>query len=81
MRAGEPGAGSTFRIFLPEIQTEPKEEPLSEPGSMPEGRERILFVDDEKAIVDIGRQTMEHLGYRVTGLTSALDPARPSGST
>jgi CheY-like chemotaxis protein len=40
---------------------------------MPKGHERILFVDDEKAIVDIGRQILERLGYTVTARTSSIE--------
>lgn len=35
-------------------------------------KEHILFVDDEKGIVQIGREMLEHLGYRVTGHTSSM---------
>ncbi|MBI4775884.1 MAG: PAS domain S-box protein [Deltaproteobacteria bacterium] len=69
----EPGVGSTFRVYLPEIQMEAKKEPSADVETAPEGGERILFVDDEHLLVDIGRQTLERLGYRVTGLTSATE--------
>jgi hypothetical protein len=29
------------------------------------GSERILFVDDEKMLVDIGQQALQRLGYDV----------------
>ena len=38
----------------------------------PAPKEHILFVDDEKKIVQIGREMLEHLGYRVTGHTSSM---------
>jgi len=37
-----------------------------------EHREHILFVDDDKRIVQIGQEILEHLGYRVTGVTSSM---------
>jgi CheY-like chemotaxis protein len=40
---------------------------------MPIGTERILFVDDEKTLVDLGLQILERLGYRVTTRTSSLE--------
>ena len=69
----EPSRGSIFQVYLPEIQMEAKDEPSEDTGAMPTGEERILLVDDEKDIVDIGRQTMERLGYKVTGVTSATE--------
>ena len=37
------------------------------------GHERVLFVDDEKAIVDVGREILEHLGYDVIARTSSIE--------
>jgi len=58
------GKGTTFHVFLPRIQLEPKLEstPL---GLLPKGRERILFIDDEKALARVGEMTLRHLGYQV----------------
>ncbi len=65
--SSEVGAGSTFEILLPVIDEEPDaEEAADQP--LPVGNERILFIDDEPDIVDIGIQMLETLGYRVTGV-------------
>ena len=48
----------------PEIRIE---EPI------PTGTERIIFVDDEPALVDLGKRTLESLGYEVTTRTSSLE--------
>ena len=40
---------------------------------LPTGNERILFVDDETALVDLGRQMLERLGYSVESLTSSIE--------
>ncbi|MFH1153345.1 MAG: response regulator [Pseudomonadota bacterium] len=40
------------------------------PQVSPTGNERILLVDDEMAIVNLERQILERLGYRVTAFTS-----------
>lgn len=39
---------------------------------MPEGNERILFVDDEEQIVEISSLMLGRLGYEVTATTNAL---------
>jgi len=67
-----PGKGATFQVFFPRIKTEEVEEAgIVEP--LPTGRERVLFVDDEKALVDIGKQILERLGYEVVARTSSIE--------
>jgi len=66
----KPGAGSSFNIFLPVIEKQ------IQPGvkislQAPKGTERILFVDDEISIMDLGRQVLEQLGYQVKAFSSS----------
>lgn len=37
------------------------------------GSERILFVDDEAILMEMGCDILEELGYRVTGVTSSTE--------
>jgi CheY-like chemotaxis protein len=68
----EEGKGSTFNVFLPVILREIDHEVrTNEP--IPTGTERILFIDDEKSLVDLGQQILERLGYRVTIRTSSVE--------
>jgi len=39
---------------------------------LPRGTERILLVDDEKVLVDIGCQVLVNLGYEVTGMVGSV---------
>jgi len=68
----EQGEGTTFYVFFPRVESEvtPKTK-ASKP--FPRGNERILFVDDEKALVDMGKKTLERLGYEVIATTSSTD--------
>jgi len=66
------GKGSTFHVFLPVIQEELNRKTVPT-LSIPTGNERILFVDDEKALVDLGKQILERLGYKVTLRTSSVE--------
>lgn len=59
------GKGTTFHIYLPVVKIEDipdtivNDEPLK-------GNERILLVDDEKKLAEVGRSILEGLGYHVT---------------
>ena len=55
--SSEVGKGSTFDIYFPRIEAMdlPSEADKVEPLPLG-GHERVLFVDDEKAIAEIGRK-------------------------
>jgi CheY-like chemotaxis protein len=63
----EPGAGTTFYIYLPAYGEEIEEEDATENASdLPQGRgETILLVEDEKKLREAGRAMLESLDYRV----------------
>jgi len=68
----EPGEGATIQIFLPRAQGDvPDETGISE-GPVT-GKRRILFVDDDEAIVNLGQQILSRLGYAVIATNDALD--------
>jgi PAS domain S-box-containing protein len=68
----KPGQGSTFKVYLPIIERH--KEPRAEvEESIPTGCECILFVDDEPALANLGKQTLESLGYDVEIRTSSIE--------
>ena len=69
----EPEKGATFNVFLPRIEgAECAVEPEGT-TPFPMGKEGVLFIDDELAIVDIGGRMLERLGYKVVVRTSPIE--------
>jgi len=68
-----PGEGSAFSLFLPRLENEDGIEEAEESERLPLGNERVLFVDDEQALVLTAQSTLEFLGYRVTISTSSVE--------
>ena len=62
------GKGTTFKILFPAVEKQIPEKP-KKLEELPTGQERILFVDDENAMVSLNQQRLERLGYKVTGKT------------
>ncbi len=63
--------GATFRVYLPESGGNALEEEETA-MVLPTGNQRILFVDDEPALVDMGQQRLTRLGYQVDAYTSSV---------
>ncbi len=61
------GAGSTFILLLPASSATPAPEraPVADPPHLLEGEERILIMDDERAILALARRTLTRHGYTV----------------
>jgi PAS domain S-box-containing protein len=68
-----PDKGATFQVFLPRADGAEAGEQPREGVLPPEGTERMLFVDDEQAMIEMGRRTLEHLGYEVVTSTSGIE--------
>jgi PAS domain S-box-containing protein len=67
-----PGSGTIFHVFLPCAASQEKPTTI-QPIALPTGNERILLVDDEEVLAAMGKQMLEHLGYRVTVSTNSSD--------
>ena len=68
----EIGKGTTFSIFFPVVEKEAVIETETD-DKLPTGDERILFIDDEPALVNLGERILNSLGYDVTTRTSSIE--------
>jgi len=64
--------GTNFTIFFPVVKKDAVVE-IETVDKIPVGNESILFVDDEKSIVEITRQMLERLGYHVESRMNPIE--------
>ncbi len=67
-----PGSGSTFIIDLPRLAQPHKPSPVPRESS-PQGRARVLFVDDEAPLVHLGQEALCSMGYEVVAVTDSTE--------
>ena len=66
------GAGTVFKIALPTI-TEHALEENDSPEPVPQGKERILLIDDEPILLEMGKIMLERLGYHVSARWNGIE--------
>ena len=66
----EPYKGTRAHVFLPDAEPAAVTEPALL-DTLQRGNERILLVDDEPSVIQMGRHTIERLGYTVTTASSS----------
>jgi PAS domain S-box-containing protein len=71
--SSEEGKGTVFSVYLPLIAEQAEGETDKE-EDIPRGKgETILFIDDEEMVVNLSRELLEEIGYKVVAET---DPVR-----
>ncbi|MEN8189433.1 MAG: PAS domain S-box protein [Thermodesulfobacteriota bacterium] len=77
-----PGKGTTFEVYLPALQDDiPLDTDMVSNAPLPAGDERILLVDDEPTISDIGKSILDGLGYSVTAETTSTEALKKFQTT
>jgi PAS domain S-box-containing protein len=73
----EPGQGTTFRVYLPQIEdgTERTEKTTPEIAA-PNGSETILLVEDEDVVRELARKILEEVGYNVIDASGGEEAIR-----
>jgi DNA-binding NtrC family response regulator len=66
----QPGKGTVFRLFFPAAEPKMPSDGISE-AVLPVGTERLLYVEHDSVMGEIGKEMMASLGYSVVMKTSA----------
>lgn len=66
------GQGTTFHVYFPVIEKDAVPE-VKKLEDIPLGEERILFIDDEELLSEMGKDMLEKLGYHVTVRRSSFE--------
>ncbi|MDR3568714.1 MAG: PAS domain S-box protein [Syntrophobacteraceae bacterium] len=67
------GQGATFQVFFPIVNLHMEQlKNVSPPQPQRGNQERILFVDDEQPIAELGEIMLTRLGYQVSIATSSM---------
>ncbi len=69
----EPGHGTTFEVYLPTaVRAEELDDPTASVPMLGRGQ-RVMYIDDEEALVFLVTRVLERLGYAVAGF---VDPGQ-----
>ncbi len=74
------GQGTRFTIYLPVIEKD-GDRPTEKRQAFPQGKEQVLFVDDEAGITELSLLALKQWGYKVVGCTSSLEALERFRST
>ncbi len=75
----EPGLGTTFKVYLPQVQSQSSEARIALPAEhCPGGCETLLLVEDEASVRQASGQFLTRSGYTVLEATDGEDALRAS---
>ena len=69
----QPGQGTTITLYIPATVSAPG---VSASSSRRGESQRILYLDDDEAVLLAATRMLEHLGYHVTGFSRAADAVK-----
>ena len=72
----EVGRGTSFKIYLPRIDTPAASQSSATKDRLDRGTETILVVEDEPAVLSLSRRALEAQGYVVLAASDASDAMR-----
>jgi two-component system, cell cycle sensor histidine kinase and response regulator CckA len=69
----EPGAGTTFKVYLPATQAQDTTALPPSDGRVPRGTETVLLVEDEPAVREMTQAALQRHGYTVLPAASGAE--------
>jgi signal transduction histidine kinase/PAS domain-containing protein len=72
----EPGKGTTFTLLFPLSMADEAEFEPADEARRPDIRASILLVDDERMVLEVTREMLSHVGYRVTTCSDGPEALR-----
>jgi two-component system cell cycle sensor histidine kinase/response regulator CckA len=73
----EPGHGTTFKVYLPQIIAEPQKTVAAVVDvALPSGSETILLVEDEDVVRGLASKILEQAGYKVLAASRGAEAIR-----
>jgi len=73
----EPGHGTTFKVYLPQIIAEPQKTVAAVVDfALPSGSETILLVEDEDVVRGLASKILEQAGYKVLAASRGTEAIR-----
>ncbi|MBF0500656.1 MAG: response regulator [Candidatus Riflebacteria bacterium] len=69
----EPGLGTTFKIYLPLLETQVQEETLLPKEEIPGGNETVLLAEDSEPVRELIRVILTRFGYSVIEAVDGQD--------
>jgi PAS domain S-box-containing protein len=69
----EMGKGTEFHVYLPLLKEKAEKREAGAAADVTGGKERILFVDDEEVLVQLGKDMLTGLGYEVIARTDSAE--------
>lgn len=65
------GQGTVFNLYFPIVEHTRIDASTAAITTLPRGTERILLVDDDELLADLGQQLLTEMGYRVSVMTES----------
>ena len=68
----QPGAGTTVRCYLPATAVDADEDEQIETRARRGTGQRVLYLDDEESLAELGKRRLQAIGYRVSSYTDPV---------